>query len=109
MPDSMAVSPGNVERDRRPRRPSASAQRSDGAMTPAPELRDAPERSLRLDADRVRADPAGFALLVREAQAAGQRALDTGRPAPTARVEARAPATHAEVHEALAPFCVFGR
>ena len=78
-------------------------------MTQVLEFRDALERFMRLDADRLRADPSGFALLVREAQAAGQRALDTGRPAPATRAEARAPATHAEVHEALPSFSVFGR
>ena len=79
------------------------------AMTPAPELRDALRQFMRLDADRLGADPAAFARLVREAQAAGQQALATGRPAPVTRVEAGAPATHLEVHEALSSFSVFGR
>lgn len=78
-------------------------------MTPAPEFRDALERFLRLDADRLRADPASFTLLVREAQAAWQQALATGLPAPAPCLEATAAATHVEAHEALSSFCVFGR
>ena len=79
------------------------------SIAPAPDLRDALERFMRLDADRLRADPAGFALLMREAQAAGRRALATGRTVPATRVEANLPAAHAEVHEAFSSFCVFGR
>lgn len=78
-------------------------------MTPAPELRDALERFMRLDADRLRSDPAGCALLVRQAQAVGQQALATGRPARATRVDATALATRLEAHEALPSFCVFGR
>jgi hypothetical protein len=78
-------------------------------MPSAPELRAALERFMRLDVDRLRADPTGFATLVGKAQEAGRKALATQPTGLTALVEATAPTTRAGVREALPSFCVFGR